>query len=487
ACRPGVAGRRGDRRPRAGTPLLGLVLLGGGIGAASYGALSSDSEASAIWISAAAIVSVLGMILVVPVVVSTVARLTRRLPLTTRYAARDAARHRTRTVPAVAAVAATVAGVVALGIAVASDEMRNQETYVPQLAMGDGRVSYWAEALPGEDVVDTAPVWEQLAAAARRAAPEVDVAPVLGVGQNPDGSYTSVTLRAPVKGETMPGMYGGGFGSDVLAGDDADQLAGLVPEGQREVVATALREGRAVVFAGREVDADTVSVRAETWRDGAERPDRTPRVEVPALYVVHDGIPPALAILPTAMVDELGLAAQTTGLMLVGDLDAATETAIDEAASAVTEEASVYVERGYQRPDETVVILLVLGVLGGVLMLGGTLTATFLALSDARPDLATMSAVGAAPRTRRRVAAAYALVVGVVGAVLGAGVGLIPGIAISRPLTSMTGYDGRPDLGPYLDVPWLLIAALVLALPLLTAAVVGLATRSRLPVVARLE
>ena len=50
----------------------------------------------------------------------------------------------------------------------------------------------------------------------------------------------------------------------------------------------------------------------------------------------------------------------------------------------------------------------VLGALGAVLMLGGTLTATFLALSDARPDLATLSAVGASPRTRRGVAAAYA-------------------------------------------------------------------------------
>ena len=64
-------------------------------------------------------------------------------------------------------------------------------------------------------------------------------------------------------------------------------------------------------------------------------------------------------------------------------------------------------------------------------MLGGTLTATFLALSDARPDLATLSAVGASPRTRRGVAAAYAVVVGLVGAVLGAAVGFIPGIAVT--------------------------------------------------------
>ena len=41
--------------------------------------------------------------------------------------------------------------------------------------------------------------------------------------------------------------------------------------------------------------------------------------------------------------------------------------------------------------------------------------------------------------------------------------------------------------GPFLDVPWLLIVGLVLLLPLLTAAVVGLTARSRLPLVARLD
>jgi putative ABC transport system permease protein len=133
-------------------------------------------------------------------------------------------------------------------------------------------------------------------------------------------------------------------------------------------------------------------------------------------------------------------------------------------------------------------------VLGGVLMLGGTLTATFLALSDARPDLATLSAVGASPRTRRGVAAAYAVVVGVVGAMLGAAVGFIPGIAVTWPLTS-NGYSAGTcanactftNSGPYLDIPWLMVLGLVVALPALTAVLVGLFARSRLPLVARLD
>jgi putative ABC transport system permease protein len=125
-----------------------------------------------------------------------------------------------------------------------------------------------------------------------------------------------------------------------------------------------------------------------------------------------------------------------------------------------------------------------------VLMLGGTLTATFLALSDARPDLATLAAVGAAPRTRRRVAGSYALVVGFVGALLGAVVGFIPGIAITWPLTYQPAdYLGSSGMasGPYLDVPWLLVVGLVLVLPLLTAAIVGLSARASLPLVTRLE
>ncbi len=81
------------------------------------------------------------MILLVPVVLVGIARLSARLPLSVRYAVRDAARHRTRTVPAVAAVAATVSGVVALGIANGSDDAQNEAQYVPQLAMGQASIT----------------------------------------------------------------------------------------------------------------------------------------------------------------------------------------------------------------------------------------------------------------------------------------------------------------------------------------------------------
>ena len=72
---------------------------------------------------------------------------------------------------------------------------------------------------------------------------------------------------------------------------------------------------------------------------------------------------------------------------------------------------------------------------------------------------------------------------GFVGALLGAVVGFIPGLAITVPLTA----PAYSSTGPFVDVPWLLIIGLVVGLPLLTALIVGLSTRSRLPLVARLD
>lgn len=484
-----LAGRRGDRRPRASTPVVGLVLLGVGIAASAYGAVTSDNSNGALWIAGSAIVSVLGMILVVPVVVSAIARLSGRLPLTARYAARDAARHRTRTVPAVAAVAATVAGVVALGIANASDERQNEMTYTPQAPMGAGYVSWGPDVLPGEKAPDPVVVWGRIEETVHRVAPEVDVSATQGPADGAGASdrYTNMWVDgSAVEGDECCLSY---YGSAMVVADSAAEL-GLMDEPARRLD-DALAEGRLVIFTLRTDSVNEAVIRSETWRTLGDEPESTSSESVPAQLIAWDdaawGPAPAMAVMPATMARDIGMDVATTQLRLTGDLDHATETRIREAVQGAVDGTYVYVERGYERPDEAVIILLVLGALGGVLMLGGTLTATFLALSDARPDLATLSAVGAAPRTRRRVAASYALVIGFVGAILGAGVGFIPGIAISRPLTAGYGSNSSAPDGPFLAIPWLLIAVIVLALPLLTAAVVGLTARSRLPLVARLD
>ena len=484
-----LAGRRGDRPPSARTPVLGVLLLAAGVALSAYGVSASSSGH---WfIAIAAIVSVVGMILVVPVVVALVARLSRRLPLALRYAARDAARHRTRTVPAVAAVAATVAGVVTLGIAVSSDEAQNEASYSPSLPLGAAIVNVY----PREPMnVDIEPVpartWDEVEAAVRARVPDAEV--LRGVQQQgAGGSYLSVDFREPGDREPLLQYWGGRLDGSLVVADTVPDVAGLSGD-DLTVAQEALASGSAVVFAQRPADADTVRVRLDSYDATGDGGSTVRRLAWPATYVDVGGDTPVVqALVPTDLAAELDHPIGTAGIYLPdAGLDEDAQTDLDEALGGITADASLYVERGYQAPDEVVVVQLVLAALGGVLMLGGTLTATFLALSDARPDLATLAAVGAAPRTRRGIAASYALVVGFVGALLGAVVGFIPGIAITWPLTYIPaerlGSSGGAS-GPYLDVPWLLVLGLVVALPLVTAAVVGLTARSRLPLVTRLD
>lgn len=466
-------GRRGDARASRRSPLVGLVLLGAGVAAAVWGARTGAGDGGEIAIAASALLSVLGMILLVPVVVVAVARLARGLPLPLRFAARDAARHRSRTVPAVAAVAATVAGVVALGIAITSDEAQNRDGYRASLPM---------EAMSVVDYRRDAD-YDAHAAAVRGVAPGLEVQRLRGVGQD-TGRYTEVRFREE-GGETVLSNYGGAFEGSVLVAEEVPGALTGLSDDDRAAGQEALDAGGALVYS----DAPLADERATVVLRVHGRDGRRERAVLPATYVTVDqGYAPIQGVLSPAAAERLGAPVTDVGLYLPGPVSAAQERDISETVQGAAVEATVYAERGYQAPDETVIVQLVLAGLGAVLMLGGTLTATFLALSDARPDLATLSAVGATPRTRRGVAAAYALVVGLVGAVLGALVGAVPGVAITYPLTAPYGFgDGANAPSHYLDVPWLLVIGVVVGLPVLTSALVGLTARSRLPLVARLD
>jgi putative ABC transport system permease protein len=467
------------------SPILGIVLLAAGI----FGSVTGATGGGEVMIAASAIPAVLGMILLIPLVLAGIGKVGGRLPLVLRYAVRDAARHRTRTVPAVAAVAATVAGVVALGVGLTSDQKEAKETYTASLADGFGVVTSYG----------TEPAWDAYRAAILREAPDATVTEQLGISDNvgtEDGGYAYTEVKAPGT-EILLSSYGSSLGSSVLVSDDAlpDALVG-VSSGDSARAVTALGNGGAVAFYSGDTAPDSTTVKIVQHvsdNTGVETDKRV--AELPATFVKVDGLSagPA-AVISSAAAEQLGIEPSLVGLVTgKDDLSKDDQKAVQEALGGVDDMTSLYVERGFQADDETLIAQLILIALGGVLMLGGTLTATFLALSDARPDLATLSAVGASPRTRRGVAAAYAVVVGFVGAVLGAAVGFIPGIAVTYPLTSQNygsiSADGSSEFasGPYLDIPWLMIIGLVVVLPLLTAAVVGLFARSRLPLVARLD
>jgi putative ABC transport system permease protein len=460
-----LAGRRGDRAASRRSPFVGLLLLGLGVVGAVMGARRGGGE---FLIAGAAVMSVFGMIFLVPIVVVTVARLGRVLPLTLRYAVRDAARHRTRTVPAVAAVAATVAGVVALSIANTSDQAQAKAQYSPELPVGQAAISLYS---PGND-------WAAVREAVAQVAPAARESLLLGVTHGGSFELSVGHRRGFLAGYSSP------WSSPVLVDDGAGAAVSSVLGTYLSGVdlgraVRMLRAGGAVVFSTGLVTGHTV--------DLTRGPHGHRVARVPAMFVdAGQSHAPVQAVLAPSVVHQIGVGTRPAGLLLTGSpLTAAQESTLRETLTGLDPSSYLYVERGYQVPGNERVVLWILFGLGAVLMLGGTLTATFLALSDARPDLATLSAVGASPRTRRGVAAAYAVAVGLVGAVLGALVGFIPGIAISYPLTR--SFNGQEGPSHYLVIPWLLIVALVVALPVLTAGVVGLAARSKLPLVARLD
>ena len=487
-----LAGRRGETRTRLRSPSIGAVLLVVGVALAGYGA--RKDEGGELVIAFSAITAVVGMVLIIPLVVAHLGRVARWLPLPARFAVRDAARHRSRTSPAVAAVAATVAGVVALGIGGASDAAESRATYTLNGPVGAAVV---------RDSTATPEDWVTIREAISAQMPGARISPVHGLPDpyangEPDGPVE--TLEVQLARRSPNGFsdgYTSNFGAGVLVGAASLLSMGLegLTDDERLRAVQTLSSGGVVVFAAFDDGAVEAIVSKVTGEDLETQQGPSEQWTVPAAVVTVPGtIMPAQAVVSEHLVDRADLAAVTTALVVDGTpIGTATEDALSETIAAISGEAFVSVERGYQ-DNSTTIILLLLGCVGGVLVLGGTLTATLLALSDARPDFATMGAVGAAPRTRRFVAAAYAGTIGLIGAVLGAVVGFVPGIAVTYPLTGIgwrpegsTDAEGVPLPDHFLEVPWLLIGGLVVLLPLLTALVVGLASRSRLPMVSRVS
>jgi putative ABC transport system permease protein len=308
--------------------------------------------------------------------------------------------------------------------------------------------------------------------AVARVAPRARTSAVVGVQGNRELGTGSGSLAGMGMVSSLP--------LQALVSDGSAQPALMrqhLNETEWRRVSPILRAGGVVIFGTHDVAAGHAVIRLRG----------RPGVRVPSATVGVGAATPAVgAVLAPQVAKALGLRVKTVGVLVTGPpLTSQQESDLRQVLAGTDRASYLYTERGYQVSGRERVVLWILFGLAAVLMVGGTLTATFLALSDARPDLATLSAVGAPPLVRRTVAAAYAVSVGLLGALLGAAVGLVPGIAVSYPLTRTFGE--APGPAHYLSIPWLEIGAVVLALPLLTALVVGVLARSRLPLVARLD
>jgi putative ABC transport system permease protein len=152
----------------------------------------------------------------------------------------------------------------------------------------------------------------------------------------------------------------------------------------------------------------------------------------------------------------------------------ATDSELAAVAKVLGHDNLLTIEKGYQSPAR----LWFLGLLGAatVVTLLGVAISVSLSAAEGRADLATLAAVGAPPRRRRNLAAAQAWVLGQLGCVLGVGIG------------ALYGYTAHAAFGsPRFMVPWQEIGGIVIVVPLFAGLLAWLLTRSRLPMVRRLD
>ena len=491
-----LAGRSGDRKVRRGLPAAGVVVMVVS-GIALIWSVVSGGEAglglSEYLVVGGAVGLVLGCLMVIPALLALVGRLGTRLVLPLRLATRDTARQRGRSTPAVAAIMAAVAALTALSIGAASDTRQQQDAYTPQRPMGTGAI-----IMSGEDSND-----RSVRTVLDRYAPQLKMEPV---GTLTDRGFAStnspkvwwVALAPPgcTEAEIMA-IYGGKgdvAGCEALTNDSSSmlQVGGLaslsslpLSKPQRAV----LESGGILVTDPRlapDGKVNAISGTAAQDRSGVTTGYAiTQRTRLPAVVVDPriwaaafrgQTVGPAWILPGTAT--RLGWPVRIEKL----NLSSPTGTITPEVEAAVADRLgdgyTMYVERGFRNPY-WVFLLIAFGVTG-LLVLIASLISTALSLAESQNDMATLSAVGATRHTRRGIAASQAWVVAACGCLLGVAVGMVPGIAVTWPLTSRIAdqVTGRMTTqSPIIVIPWLPLVAVCVAVPLLAAGLAWLAVR----------
>jgi putative ABC transport system permease protein len=476
------------------------------IWSASGGGASFGS--STYLVAGGAVCLVLGCLMLIPALLVLVGRLGTRLVLPLRLAARDTARQRARSTPAVAAIMAAVAALTALSVGAASDNRQREREYQPQAAMGHGRI--WLS--PGQDE-------NALRSVLKRVAPDLVIASVGAVGQAPLTPEQGMGSGEPVSGSKLEilgakpsgcsdaAVFGG---SGAGGGAPVDQRCMLVgaglPEQRAQIQVISLEtlaastslsdaerrllgSGGMLVFDPKLIRGGFVDLVIGRATVGTpEKPVTLPVVtghqRVPAAAIDRHTWQPALAggqpgawVLP-ATAASLGWPVTPSHLEVTsptGMISPAAEAAVND---RVGEESWMQVERGFK--NDAWLVLLILFSVAGSLVLVASLISTALSLAESQNDMATLAAVGATRNSRRGIAASQALVVAACGCLLGLLVGLVPGIAITWPLTTQ-GWDPATEQqliqSPTIVIPWMHLMAICAGVPLLAAGLAWLAVR----------
>jgi putative ABC transport system permease protein len=388
-------------------------------------------------ILAGAVISELGFVVCAPAVVGLAGRLARFVPLAPRLALRDAARHRGRSGPAVAAVMAAIAGSIAVSTYFVSTVHRDRESYIPQARIGQALL----QLPPGG-----AGFGERRAAAVAVLERDLGASSVVPV---PTTDCLSTHCRPIYATVTQTN-------ADALAIGGPSLLRTLT--GRTDPAAErALAAGQVVVFS-----TGPAILERENPKSGDESPvtgvqqyvDPVGRMGAATAGIVSPATAAALHATPTV--------SRYIAVTATAPTQAEQDRADDQLANPA---AFLVVDRGYH-PGRYSVGLIVLAIAAAIVTLGATAISVGLSMAESQPDLVTLAAVGARPRTRRWLVANQAGTVALLGALQGVVAGLIPAYAILHAARSI----------PFV-LPWTTILVVVVGVPLLamigTAAFAG--------------
>jgi putative ABC transport system permease protein len=511
-----LPGRRGQVRTARKVPVIGLLLVVAGVGAAAVGSAMAVAFTTGLnptnggstalvagLIAGGAALAQIGLIVTSPAIVGLAGRWSRRLPLAGRLAMRDAARHRGRSAPAMAAVLTAVTGSTALLLYVAAVDAHDREMYTPSGPADSGAVQlvdYDWHRSGGGDGTTFAPADRVLDAIRPELPPftATVVETTIECFEEPCASAAVVTPpenecfvwlldRMPTAAEKRRadrdwrcrqtfGSSGTFPGTPVGRSEVLELATGGVSS--RDAVA-ALQAGGVVVFDRADVldgraRFEVVTGEEAAAAEAAGRETEVRTVELPAAYLpVEQRF--AEAVYSPEAAARLGVATGPGTLQL--RFVEVPSTDDEEAANAALRNAGLdvglRVERGYTSDYGLGILALVVG--AAVVTLGASGIATGLAQADARADHATLAAVGAAPRLRRTLAAAQALSIAALGTALGVAAGFVPALALIGAVESLD-----------LVIPWLQLTEVLVGIPLLAGALAWLLTRSRVPLERRI-
>jgi putative ABC transport system permease protein len=478
-------------RSRTFGPLIGSVVLAGGLAVTLGLGFRAAPEMTPRYImggcTAAAFI---GAMLMLPWLITALGR-GSRLPLSIRLAGRDIARQAARSVPAMSAVLVASGMFAVMGIAIATDDHAEAETYTPFTAMGQGTIQGSVDDM------------QAAANIIRGRHPDWKLTPHSSLG-DPDygGDLPSSTVALVPKGctpqqavtaETQADRDPDADSRCANGRSDYSEPVTVVPDGQLGTIglpaaaAGILSEGGVVLVdppLGLQCSPapctqsvrrtyltdNTVTLVGGTRKGDAYVPGKPARLAA-AVIGPDDltGTRPGWTDYTSGWIS--ADAASKAGLpstVVLWTVDAprpiteAQEKTIDEVLPA---NAQLSVERGFHGQLATAGRVL-LGIAGALVIIAA-LISTALSQVEARPDLATLTAVGAQPGLRRRFAAAQAGILVLVGVVVGQLVGILAGIGFAA--SNSRGDSGGGVGHLVVTVPWQLSGLLLVGAVLIAA------------------